>query len=155
MLCFSLLKWYFFQGPAQVSSCGCSFSWPFQPPFTILLSELPHFDGLCLRIFQMLYHSLSNSSVSDCLPTQIVKLLKASLLFSSLHPLCHHHPPPWSRSYIIHRIITEEPGELSDFCLKLKTNFSSNLGLWIRMCLIVLRPCSNFQSLVLFLIYNF
>lgn len=42
-LCFSLLKRYFFQGPTRVPSCGCSFSWPLQPPFTILLSRLLHF----------------------------------------------------------------------------------------------------------------
>lgn len=41
---------------------------------------------MCVRSFRMLYYSLSNSSASVCLPTQIVKLLKASLVFLSVHP---------------------------------------------------------------------
>lgn len=77
--CFSLLKSILF-------SRSCS-SFLLLAPLSLTTSALTHYSFVCtptlcrcLRIFQMLCHSLSNSSVSACLATQ--KPLLCSCPFS-------------------------------------------------------------------------
>lgn len=110
----------------------------------------PHSLFFCLRshvlsVSQNLSDAVSFTQQLKC--TRLSRNPEASLVFSSLQSLW-----PWSRPYVSHRILKRDPRDLWLLLKVEASKFPSDVGSgpWIRTCLLVLHPCSNFQSLVQF-----